>query len=97
MEAAEISIVNWKREHVYKTKVQHAPGSFRVNKYAKNGFNSHSLEDGKPAAVIREELQELLIGKLLTGIALGGDLDSIGLAPFGFDSFELQGHWYVFL
>ena len=94
LDAGEVCLLNWRKEVVYEEKIYHEPGSFRINVHAKNGFNAHSLKHGKPMEVVRNELEAHLVGKLLVGIALGGDLESLGMSSVGLETFDLQWHWY---
>jgi len=95
MFAAEVSVVNSRREVVYSKKIFHERGSFRVNPHAKNGFKSSSLINGTPLEVVKQELRDLFTNKLVVLLSAEGDFTSLDLPMSDFNVFDLQWQWYA--
>jgi len=93
LKAAEVAVVDFKGNILYHTKIKHHPGSFRVNKFNKTGYNSRSLMNGKDIEIVKSELNDLLNNKLVIGVALENDFASLDLPIGDFDVFDLQWHW----
>ena len=98
MLAGSVALCNFEGKTVYEALIFRPPGSFRVNTHSKNGFLANSLSgpSTKPIHVVQEELRTLIDGKLVIGVALANDFDSLGI-PFGefsADCFDLQWHYY---
>ena len=86
-----MTLVNMNEEIIYQATIWHANKTYRVTSYSFkiNGIKQDSLENPsnpKPSQV-RERLQEVLNGKLIVGIGLLNDFESLDLAIGDFDAF----------
>jgi hypothetical protein len=91
--AAEVAIINSNYEIIYRKKIFHAPGTFRVNPYAKNGFNTCSLAKGELLSTVQNEISQILERKLVILVAAEGDFSSLDLPMGDYDVFDLQWEW----
>ena len=95
---ASVSIVGPNCQVMYSSLVKRKPYSFRVNKYTKNinGFQPWSLEKGEEYDKVRQEVLNILRGKLV--ITCGGtpDLIALDMLGEGLDTFDLQEHYFVY-
>ena len=98
MMAAKVALVNMKEEVVYQAIIQRSAGSFRVTKYSLkvNGITATSLSKGKPIYEVQQELDAIMNNKLVIGVDLENDFNSLGLPMSDYSTFDLQWYFYKF-
>jgi hypothetical protein len=96
--AEKVTVVNMHEDVVYKKTIWHSNGSYRVTSHSLkiNGIKQDSLQVPsypKPSEV-KDQLQDIMDGKLIIGIKLLDDSESLDLAMGDFDTFDLNSHWW---
>lgn len=96
--AAYLSVVNAKGEILLKRKIQHYPGTFKVDFWSKRTANiasSLQLRDGIPFHQVTKEFVELTGNKLHVTCAGGNDYRYLELSPLQFKRrFDLHSFYY---
>lgn len=96
--AAKLTVVNSSEEIIYQAVIFRQEGSYRTTPKSRsiNGITDTSLQDPsfKHELEVAEEVDKILRGKLVIGIGIENDFQSLGI-PFGdFDCFDMQSHWF---
>lgn len=96
--AGSVAVVNYLKEVIYEAKIYRKYGSYRttIHSRKKNGFTNTSLQaqDCLELEQVQEDLEELMDGKLIVGVNVIGDFNSLELPIKGRKVFDLQWHWY---
>jgi len=98
LKAGSVSLCDYYGKQIYDALIYRKAGTFRENAFSKNGFKKNSLDcpSAQPIDVVKEDLRQILKGKLVIGCALSNDFESLDLAfgEYSQDAFDLQWHYY---
>jgi len=91
IKAGTVAVCDTGLKEVLNTKVKQLPGTYLVNKHTKaiNGFDDHSLEDGRESEDVKRELEGRFLGKLVLTFDGATDFSSIGMYSGDYDHLDL--------
>lgn len=96
--AAYLTVVNTEGELLLKRKIQHLPGTFKVDFWSKTTANissTNQLRDGTPFHTVTKEFVELTKDKLHVTCGGGNDYRYLELSSVTFKRrFDLQSFYY---
>jgi len=98
LKAGIISVVDSSGKEVFHAKIRRGRGSYRVTSHTRriNGIRETSLQesDCEDAEVVYSKLLRILDGKLIVGVELEEDFNSMDLEIGHFKVFDLQWYYY---